>query len=439
MYKVILVDDDELVRVGLEAIVSFRSKGFEIVDTLSSGEQALKSIRKHQPDVIITDLYMPEISGIQLIRECKKICPKAIIVVLSCHNDIDSVKEAMQLGAFDYLLKSSLVDPKNAERLLDRIRVACSQRGQSDGGSAPTQRSQKQAISSYLKNGKPAAVLAQQVLSSHGFDCAGPNLFLAGLQLDTYDTIRKMVSNEAEMTDKVEQLVENTLSGLCSCFCVHDADGLFLLLMQVHSASAAISPYSRLISLCERLRLSIKNQLLHTCSIYTDRERSFGSLPDAYRALLQEIEVTRSIRFDSVVDLVAYSDSICEQVREDEPEELPAHPIEVVISYIEANYAAQLTLDELAGVANFSKYHLCRKFKEVTHTSVVDYILRCRIERAKELLRSPNGRHIFNIAQEVGFNDTSYFNRIFKKYSGYTPNEYQKLQKKNSPPDAPAG
>ena len=57
MYKVILVDDDELVRVGLESLVQFSQKGFQIIDALSSAQAALKSIYKNQPDVVITDMY----------------------------------------------------------------------------------------------------------------------------------------------------------------------------------------------------------------------------------------------------------------------------------------------------------------------------------------------------------------------------------------------
>jgi len=65
----------------------------------------------------------------------------------------------------------------------------------------------------------------------------------------------------------------------------------------------------------------------------------------------------------------------------------------------------------------------------VTHMGVVNYILQLRIDKAKELLLESN-RYVFEISQQVGFNDTSYFNRTFKRITGYTPNEYQVLYKK---------
>ena len=102
---------------------------------------------------------------------------------------------------------------------------------------------------------------------------------------------------------------------------------------------------------------------------------------------------------------------------------LPVDPIDDVLDYIHQHYREQISLDDLARISNFSKYHLCKKFKEKTKTSIINYILMVRIDKAKELLLQNQDR-IFVIAQKVGFNDTSYFNRIFKKVTGYTPKEF---------------
>lgn len=427
MYSVILVDDDELVRVGLESLDCFSAKGFQIIDALSSGRQALASIEKNQPDVVITDMYMPEIDGLQIIRDGKKLCPDTIFVVLSCHNDIDSIKEALHLGAFDYLLKSSIVDPKNAEKLMDRILAACNMRKVSRGsalsGHAPND---KQLILSYLRGESGCTAAAKQALLRRGFDLTSSNIFLAGLQLDNYSTIQQMVSDERALLQKIEQHIDRLLEAYGSGFAMYYKDGLFFLLQQVNSVTAAISPYSRMLSICERMRISMKNQFLHTCSIYINHSQRSDQLPQACRTILSEINSTRSINFDSVIDLVAGSASIYD-TQEDPDVEVPSGAIDNVIHYIEAHYASPITLDELAGIANFSKYHLCRKFKEVTHTGIVNYILSYRIEKAKELLKQADSRFVFEIAQAVGFNDASYFNRTFKKFTGYTPNEYQKL------------
>ena len=128
------------------------------------------------------------------------------------------------------------------------------------------------------------------------------------------------------------------------------------------------------------------------------------------------------MNFDTIVNLTDTDPSIYKRLAF-EDDDLPTDPINDVLEYIHQNYRNQITLDDLARVSNFSKYHLCKKFKEKTKTSINNYILMSRIDHAKELLLQ-NQHKIFVIAQEVGFNDAPYFNRIFKKMTGYTPTEF---------------
>lgn len=95
------------------------------------------------------------------------------------------------------------------------------------------------------------------------------------------------------------------------------------------------------------------------------------------------------------------------------------------IHYIEKNFAAQLTIEDLANQAGISRYHFCRKFKKHTGMSPMHFLTLMRIERAKSLLRS-NGP-VSSIAFKVGFNDLGSFIRSFKKVTGQTPSNYKKI------------
>lgn len=95
------------------------------------------------------------------------------------------------------------------------------------------------------------------------------------------------------------------------------------------------------------------------------------------------------------------------------------------IKYININYNEQLTLDDISRLNNVSKYHFARRFKAATGHSFKDYLNRKRVEKAKALIRTKR----LNIAEacyEVGFNDLSYFGRVFKKIEGKTPTDYKK-------------
>lgn len=102
-----------------------------------------------------------------------------------------------------------------------------------------------------------------------------------------------------------------------------------------------------------------------------------------------------------------------------------------LIDWIEENYTEHLTLSRLADVAKTNEKYLCRFFKEYTGNTPIDYINRLRVERACMKLAEEN----FNITEaalDCGFNDVSYFSKIFKRYKGMTPREYRGLVEKHA-------
>lgn len=103
--RVLIVDDEALVRVGLKSMINWESYGFELIGEASDGRIALEMAKNTPPDILITDLKMPVLDGLELIRRVKKDYPNCKVIVLSSYDDFSLVREAMKLGAADYLLK----------------------------------------------------------------------------------------------------------------------------------------------------------------------------------------------------------------------------------------------------------------------------------------------------------------------------------------------
>ncbi|MGB8451534.1 MAG: response regulator [Anaerocolumna sp.] len=120
MYKVLIVDDEPIVKIALRSIISWENYGYTISATASDGIEALKLIHEIQPDLIITDLKMPNMDGLTLIRELKNISYPGEILVLSNYEDFDYVRSALVMGAVDYLLKISIQDTSLIQ-YLDKI------------------------------------------------------------------------------------------------------------------------------------------------------------------------------------------------------------------------------------------------------------------------------------------------------------------------------
>lgn len=108
MTRVLIVDDELIVRVGIKTMIDWDKNGFEIVGDAADGEEALSKIFTLNPHIVLTDIKMPKLDGIELIKRIREKNKNIKIVVLSCYNDFDLVKQAMKMGASDYILKLSI-------------------------------------------------------------------------------------------------------------------------------------------------------------------------------------------------------------------------------------------------------------------------------------------------------------------------------------------
>lgn len=127
MYKLLIVDDDTLVRMFLKNFFPWQEKGYQIVGDARDGEEACELTAHLQPDVILTDISMPGMGGIDCIRTLREQGYDGGILVLSCHDDFGYVKEAMRLGADEYVLKNHL-DEDTLQSALERVLSAMERR-----------------------------------------------------------------------------------------------------------------------------------------------------------------------------------------------------------------------------------------------------------------------------------------------------------------------
>ncbi|WP_180270681.1 response regulator [Sporanaerobium hydrogeniformans] len=108
MYQVMIVDDETIVRTTLHTLVDWKNQGFEIRGEAQNGKQALELLETLAVDLLITDIKMPILDGIKLIKKAKEKNPELLIVVLSSYDEFYLVREAFKLGIHDYLLKSTI-------------------------------------------------------------------------------------------------------------------------------------------------------------------------------------------------------------------------------------------------------------------------------------------------------------------------------------------
>lgn len=120
MYRIIVADDEEYVRELLAKNINQSQTEFEVVGKAENGAEAIRLVRELKPDILITDICMPLVSGLELIREIKKLEQPVKTVIISGYDDFSYAKQAVSLGVTEYLLKPFL--PDEMYEVLEKIR-----------------------------------------------------------------------------------------------------------------------------------------------------------------------------------------------------------------------------------------------------------------------------------------------------------------------------
>ena len=118
MWKVLLVDDEAIVRTGIKMMDGWKEKGFEVVAEAHSGKRALDIYERVRPNLVCTDIKMPGMSGIELLAALREKDPEAYVVMVTHYDDKTTLKEALRLGANDFLSKSEMNAKSLAEVLV---------------------------------------------------------------------------------------------------------------------------------------------------------------------------------------------------------------------------------------------------------------------------------------------------------------------------------
>jgi len=123
MLKVLIVEDEMIVRINLATLINWEKNGFVICGEVANGKEAIEKIEKHRPHIVIMDVVMPIMDGIELSCYISRKYKNIKMIVLSSYGEFDYVRETLKNGAVDYILKHSL----NPSALLDVLNKAKTQ------------------------------------------------------------------------------------------------------------------------------------------------------------------------------------------------------------------------------------------------------------------------------------------------------------------------
>lgn len=405
MLKILIVDDEQVVRVYLQSIVNWEQYDCQVVTTCENGMEALEVMAQQPIDLILTDLEMPKMNGLQLIEEIRSRGYQTKVIVLSNHSDYDLSREVMKLGALDYYVKTNvkeadiismieLVSEQVKKQLLQKHALEEEKRLKIDNFKI----GRKTFLTTVLTGDVyyNELQLSQYVKMYHLFE---PRLSLYQLRFQQPIELRQFLYVDAIIAEEFQKYD-------------HDV---------VHLTQEKI-----LVALYERTIVEEQVLMDHWLRI----------VKNIKNYLRAELQASKQLLIDSTEKLISCTKLFQNDVPSDVSSVIAAEQlshyrpeIQSILNYIHEHYDERITLQDLSAFACLNEAYLSRLFKMETKKTINSYINELRIYKAKELLKSPNIM-VKEVAQLVGIKDQLYFNRVFKKFCGENPTDYQDRVKK---------
>ncbi len=117
MYRVLLADDEPIILSGLQSMLDWERQGCTVCGAARDGQQALELVEIRRPDIVICDITMPRLTGLELLEACAQQYPQLVFVMLTNHQDFHMAQQSLRGRAVDYLLKIDLDEEKLAHSL----------------------------------------------------------------------------------------------------------------------------------------------------------------------------------------------------------------------------------------------------------------------------------------------------------------------------------
>lgn len=464
MIRVLVVDDDKLVRKGLISSMPWQPFDMVVVGEANNGETALHFLETAEVDLLLVDLAMPVMSGLELMRIVSRRYPKIHVVVLTFHQDFEYVQEALRLGAIDYIAKVDL-EKEQFEEVLGRIsRRIGRERNRVRPPDRPTVTPalfQANSGVALLATSEPPDVRWVQRLdlpewelveianglwlwtptSDENFEGAYSRLTTAIAPEGRWVMIR-LEGLSGENRNSIQRLLRNYQG--CDFFYEHDlttcliaksvaelknqrgagteeAIGVFrerwltfnwvyrapLFTQLLTDLAAARIPLSRLLPLLG----TIEHELNRLCGSIMPLQLPSTDGIHSWYELERWLVAAREQAFHTICRK-PYSENV-------------AGSIIAALEILKDELSSPLTAQEIARRVHLSRSYFNQCFRDISGKPFNDYLRRMRMDRAQELLRTTD-QSIHWVAEQAGYIDEKYFSHLFKEHTGMLPTEFRR-------------
>lgn len=505
MIRVLFVDDEMIARVAYNSIVNWEKTEFKIVGAVCDGKAALDAIYENNVQIVVTDLKMPNMDGIELAKELYKRNYQGQVIILTCYSEFELARQALRYGVSDYLLKASFT----ADSLLETLRHAakklpqdhkeedsmpsplfCPEEihkiiyGPDEGVDISKEQLPEKYSALYIftkeilhrnseSYGKKSissemfSSLVRECLSTKGIVVPLSGKSAVVLLREKYS--KAYLENEILKIKNSVNIYMNTEVGFVQsetfwlreqmrCYLRKCLDtsiltlyyGFGVLLHQNDiddfTNEPDIEDYEEIIYICKAILASRYNDAIYGIDLVfkslIEKKIKVDKAHVFIKKLFESLAISCGFYFEeNNKDLQQFCQSYKNEVTvenykkiaKDFIDKIRKNPIkntnknyryevEKIISYINSNLQGKISLNELADFVNLTESYISKLFKNETGINLMCYVNMLKMEKAMNYLLDPNVM-VKEVANKLGYDEQSYFNRTFNKYFGYSPSE----------------
>ncbi|TBL79755.1 response regulator transcription factor [Paenibacillus thalictri] len=388
--RVLIIDDEQLVRKGLMMTVDWNKHQMAVVADAANGSLGWDAFLLHRPHVVITDIVMPEMDGIELAQKIRKEQPDTIILFLSCHRDFAYAQQGIQIGISDYIVKTSLDDDQMDECLAKISGEIREKQRKAAMKPVSASREEDTILQQWLAENKPVAETELHLRLQHIWKWMTEQSYIFHLYVGTPES-----GEEQERGPLREWMHSVALAGPNMQLLTAGEDEAFLVCRSEHLE------YCDLELTC--LKLKHHSFAWRQAGPVTDSGKWLETVRrlHRYRGIELKYELQGGIHKEEILHAV---------------------------DYIDQHLHMDLRAADIASKIGVSRSYFSTIFKEATGSSLISFISDRKLERAKELLKVTSFRSE-EIAEKVGIADAKYFSKWFKKCVSLTPGQFRNQTK----------
>jgi len=378
MYKVLFAEDELLVRLGLQNSIPWSKYEMEVAALADNGMEAYRLFEEIHPDILITDLRMEGMDGLELVKRVREIDKECAIVVISCLNDFETLRKLIPYNINAYVLKAS-ISIDEVCNVLEQTKEYLISIGRTAKKVIPDLEKPEDIISKYL--------LGDAVISLEDDFEIFEHLLLFSLGEENKDKINKLAM------DFIYELVNRQIPGE---MLVSLKDKEFCVFYR--------STEKKMDERIKRINNSIGDFLGVRFKITHSSRRKAENLKDWFdRAYVQQYEI--NIDENSGKALIQKS-----------------------IEYMQEHFRESLTLTDISRTIGLSVSYFSYLFKQETGKNYIEYLNEIRLLATMKDLMNTDEKVVV-VAQKNGFQNLEYFSRYFKKQTGESPARWRKLNR----------